>query len=184
MSQSFCLPFAPNLFLSYILIFYIRHTLDFSPYHLLQPFSLILQSKPFLILNISPLSFTVDISPYHLLQIFPLIIYYRSFPLSFTIDLSPYHLLQIFPHILQSKPQNFRLIIYYRPFFFKFYSKPFDAIYSRPLPLSFTLLVLSISFTLVLSHTVYSTPFALSFTSVLSIPFTLDLSLYSLLQSF
>ena len=118
---------------------------------------------------------------YHLLWTFPLKIYYSLFPLSFspilslslTLEFYFYHLLQPFSFILQSKPiliLNLRIfpLSFTIDLSFLFFTLN---LYSRPLPLSFTLLVLSISFTLVLSHTIYSSLFALSFTLVLYSPF-------------
>ncbi len=115
-------------------------TIDLSPYNLLQPFSLILQFNPFLILflRILLLSFIIDLS---------FLLFTLNLLMPFTLDCCLYPLL--------------------------YQSFPYPSLQSFPIP-----------FTLVLSHTIYSSPFALSFTLVLSIPFTLNLSLYSLLQSF
>ena len=115
-------------------------TIDLSPYNLLQPFSLILQFNPFLILflRILLLSFIIDLS---------FLLFTLNLQMPFTLDFCLYPLL--------------------------YQSFPYPSLQSFPIP-----------FTLVLSHTIYSSPFALSFTLVLSIPFTLNLSLYSLLQSF
>ena len=126
----------------------------------------ILCSKPFPILYSNPLT-------YPILYIFPLIIYYILFPLSFNLKSFLIIYYRPFPLSftinLSSNP-----LLYYSPFLILYSSvRPFHTLYSRPFPLSFTLVRPF--------HTLYSRRFHLFFTLVLHIPFTLDLSLYSLL---
>ena len=134
---------------------FLNQASDFSPYHI----------RPFLIINlrIVPLSFTIEISLNHLQQIFPVIIYYRPFFLSFTLNFSSFHTLYSSPF-----PLSFTLVL-----------SPY------PLLQSFLLILYSVvrpSFPYPLYQTIDLYLYSLLYI-VLSIPFTLDLSLYSLLKN-
>ena len=104
--QTFLLIIYYSLFpLSFSPILSLSLTLEFYFYHLLQPFSFILQSKPILILNlrIFPLSFTIDLS---------FLFFTLNLSMPFTLDLCLYPLLyQSFPYpSLQSFPIPFTLV--------------------------------------------------------------------------